>query len=161
MGHFWMKSPITVRYSMKKRAVQVWLSSNIMMPTGSDVLCVFLPSVKKASANINLSSASGAASVVWMTRDTAPIIPKNRYMVECCQFIRSSQCFSTELYKWKAGPLAAYCSARIPARTQQIKKYTLTHLTSNQVGELPRNKYRTFLVWPALALLTVLGTGCK
>lgn len=105
---------------MKKSAVQVWVNSIIMLPTGYDVLCVISPSVKKASANINLSSASGAASVVWTTRDTAPVRPKNKYMVECCQFIRSSHCFSTELYKWKAGPLAAYCSARIPREHSRI-----------------------------------------
>lgn len=64
-------------------------------------------------ANINRSRASGATSVVWRTRETIPASPKKRYMVECCQFMISSHCFSAELYNWSLGP-SANCSARIP-----------------------------------------------
>lgn len=72
-----------------------------------------LPSLKKATASINLSSARGATSVVWTTSETIPASPKKRYIVECCQFIISSQCFSAELYSWSLGP-SANCSAKIP-----------------------------------------------
>lgn len=92
--------------------LKYWAKSKIYA-TNAVKSAFFLPSLKKAIANINRSSARGATSVVWTIRETIPASPKKRYMVECCQFIRSSQCFSAELYNWSLGP-SANCSAKIP-----------------------------------------------
>lgn len=104
---------------------------------------VFLPSLKKAIASISLSSASGAMSVVWMIRDTVPASPKNRYMVECCQFIRSSQCFSATLYNWSLGP-SANCSASIPGQHSTIFSVQMIYiffLFSRFMQKCPQSNY--------------------
>lgn len=85
----------------------------------------FLPSLKKATASISLSRARGATSVVWTIRETIPARPKKRYMVECCQFITSSQCFSAALYNWSLGP-SANCSAKIPGVHSTCCLFTLS-----------------------------------
>lgn len=95
-----------------------YIQSNFKKTTHDWVLS--LPSLKKAIASSSLSRARGAASVMWIIRDTVPARPKNRYMVVCCQFITSSQCCSVELYSWSLGPSAANCSASIPEEHHRV-----------------------------------------
>lgn len=106
---------------VRKEICKYWAKSKIYA-INAVKSAFFLPSLKKAIANINRSSAMGATSVVWTIRETIPASPKKRYIVECCQFIRSSQCFSAELYNWSLGP-SANCSAKIPGVQSGVAVY--------------------------------------
>lgn len=96
-------------------------------------------------------------SVVWTIRETIPASPKKRYIVECCQFIRSSQCFSAELYNWSLGP-SANCSAKIPG-VQSTPCLLPLHVVSWIQAELSNllstsKSIDSFfkIIWPNLSL---------
>lgn len=84
------------------------LSLHICLIKGS---FFFIPSTKRAKERERRSRPTGTWREDTLRTSAMPEIPKNKYMVLCCQFISFTQ---PSLYRCAWGPSGTNCSAMIP-----------------------------------------------
>lgn len=73
-----------------------------------------LPSTKRAKERARRSTPTGTILEAVLATSAIPEIPKNRYIVPCCQFISLTHDLFSVSYRWACGPSTTNCSTIIP-----------------------------------------------
>ena len=102
---------------VKHRKQHKYTSERFIGDRKEEVKTQSLPSTKRAMERARRSTPGGTCLHLVLATKAIPEIPKNRYMVPCCQFISFTHDLLSLLYRWACGPSTTNCSTIIPATT--------------------------------------------